>query len=181
MAASDAVESEFGLADSGPIRYIDRTRNYYLTLGFGNPYQWAHHRDVPFTPLTKPLAESKLGLFSTAAPFRDELGDQGPGAAYNSAAKFYKVYAGSLEPAPDVRISHLGYDRIHTTAADSNTYFPRDRLLEVEASGRVGEVSKRFYGLPTNRSQKVTVEQDCVDMLRLAREDNIDVAVLVPN
>lgn len=181
MAISDVKETEFGHADSGPIPYIARTRNYYLTLGYDNPYRWAHHRSVPFTPLTKPLAELKVGLFSTAAPYREELGDQGPGAAYNSAAKFYKVYAGTLEPTPNVRISHLGYDRNHTTAADSNTFFPKARLFEALDAGRIGDLSTRFYGLPTNRSQKVTVEQDCPDMLALAREDEVDVALLVPN
>lgn len=181
MAISDREKTDFALADSGPIPYMARTRNYYIALGYENPYQWAHHAEVPFTPLNKPLSESKVGLFSTAAPFREELGDQGPGALYNSAAKFYKVYAGALDPSPDVRISHLGYDRIHTTAADPNTYFPKERLFEARDAGRIGALSPRFYGLPTNRSQKVTVEQDCADALNLAREDEVDVALLVPN
>ena len=181
MSISTEREWDYAETDPGPIRYIDRTRDYYLTLGYANPYRWAHYRDVPFTPLSKPLRQSKLGLFTTAAPFREELGDQGPGAAYNSAAKFYKVYVGNLDPMPDVRISHLGYDRKHTTAADANTYFPCARLQEAWRVGRLGELSSHFYGLPTNRSQKVSIEQDCAEMLRLAREDNVDVALLVPS
>ncbi len=31
-----------------PIRYIDRSRAYYLALGYDNPYRWAHNVDVPF-------------------------------------------------------------------------------------------------------------------------------------
>ena len=168
-------------ADPGPIRYIDRIRDYYLALGYVNPYRWAHYRDVPFIPVSKPLRQSKLGLFTTVAPFREELGNQGSGAPYNSAAKFYKVYVGNLDPMSDVRISHLGYDRKHTTAADPNTYFPRARLQEVWRAGRIGELSSHFYGLPTNRSQKITIEQDCAEMLRFVREDNVDVALLVPS
>jgi hypothetical protein len=44
-----------------PVRYIERTRNYYLGLGYETPYVWAHYSNVPFTPLQKPLSQSTLG------------------------------------------------------------------------------------------------------------------------
>ena len=89
-----------------PIPYMQRTRAYYLALGYDNPYRWAHHRDVPFMPLAKSLGDSTVALVTTAAPFRPELGDQGPGAAYNGAAKFFEVYSApaDADAAPDVRI-----------------------------------------------------------------------------
>ena len=55
-----------------PIAYIDRTRAYYLALGYDNPYRWARFEDVPFTPLTKPLAEMKLAIITTAALFQPD-------------------------------------------------------------------------------------------------------------
>jgi hypothetical protein len=164
-----------------PISYMQRTRDYYLALGYGNPYRWAQFADVPFTPLPKPLAESRLGLVTTATPFQPGMGDQGPGAEYNAAAKFYQVYAQTSAGVPDLRISHLGYDRIHTTAADLNTYFPLERLLEAAASGRIGSVSPRFYGAPTNRSHRVTMQTDCAELLRYCQEDAVDAAILVAN
>jgi hypothetical protein len=109
------------------------------------------------------------------------MGDQGPGAEYNAAAKFYQVYAQTSAGVPDLRISHLGYDRIHTTAADLNTYFPLERLLEAAASGRIGSVSPRFYGAPTNRSHRVTMQTDCAELLRYCQEDAVDAAILVAN
>ncbi len=48
------------------------------------------------------------------APYRAELGDQGPGAPYNARAKFYFVYSGDTAVDHDLRISHLAYDRTHT-------------------------------------------------------------------
>ena len=51
---------------SAPVRYIDRTRDYYLGQGYDKPYEWAHHTDVPFTPLTKPLSESRIAIVSTS-------------------------------------------------------------------------------------------------------------------
>ena len=129
-----------------PIRYIDRSRAYYLSLGYDNPYRWAHNRTAPFTPLRKPLAEGRVALLTTAAPFQPEAGEQGPWAPYNASAKFSEVYSLPVDPPPDLRISHVGYDRKHTSAEDSNTYFPLARMQEAVQAGRVGELNSRFFG-----------------------------------
>jgi glycine/betaine/sarcosine/D-proline reductase family selenoprotein B len=162
-----------------PIPYRERISTYYQTLGYGAPYRWAHYADVPFTPLLKPLSESRIGLVTTAAPYQPDKGDQGPGAAYNAAAKFYTVYSGDTARDHDLRISHIGYDRVHTTAADSNSWFPLPLLREAAKSGRIGELAARFHGAPTNRSQRVTLEQDCPELLARLREDKVDAAILV--
>ncbi len=175
------AESVIALDEDVPIPYLQRTRDYYQALGYDNPYRWAHFVDTPFTPLRKPLAESRMALITTAAPYQPDVGDQGPGAAYNAAAKFYKIYTGLTDTIPDVRISHLGYDRLHTTAEDTNTYFPLARLKEAEAAGRIGAITPRFVGVPTNRSQRVTVEQDCPEILNRCQEDAADAAVIVSN
>ncbi len=162
------------------IRYIERTRTYYSTLGYP-AYEWAHADEVPFTPLTKPVAESRLALVTTAAPNRPELGDQGPGAAYNAAAKFFEVYTAPITPAPDLRISHLGYDRRHSTAEDPNTWLPIARLEEAAADGRIGALAPELIGVPTNRSQRITLETDAPAALEACRRQNADLALLVPS
>ena len=162
-----------------PIPYRERIGTYYQTLGYGAPYRWAHYAAVPFTPLKKPLAESRLGLVTTAAPYQPDKGDQGPGAPYNGAAKFYRVYSGDTAIDHDLRISHIGYDRVHTTATDSNSWFPLPLLREVAKAGRIGELAPRFHGAPTNRSQRVTLEQDCPELLARLVEDKVDAALLV--
>ena len=162
-----------------PVPYMQRLRDYYLALGYGNPYRWAQYTEVPFTKLKKPLRETKVGLVVTSAPYQTDKGDQGPGAAYNAAAKFYRVYGGSIEGEPDVRISHLGYDRKYTTAADINSYFPLAQLKAAAGEGRIGGLAERFQGTPTNRSQVTTIKQDCVDVLQGLREDGAEAAVIV--
>ena len=169
------------MSDNAPIPYMARTRDYYLALGYGNPYRWAHFDNVPFTPLGKPLAEARVGLITTAAPFQPGVGDQGPGAPYNAAAKFYQVYSAPTDTDPDLRISHVGYDRRHTSAKDINTYFPLARLREAAASGRIGALAPRFHGAPTNRSHRTTTESDAPELLRRCREDGVDAVVLVPS
>ena len=162
-----------------PIPYMQRTRDYYLALGYGNPYRWAHLADVPFTPLTKPLAQARVALITTAAHYQPGVGDQGPGAPYNAAAKFYKVYSDSTDTIPDLRISHVGYDRKHTRAEDPNTWFPLAQLQEAFKSGRIGELAPRFHGAPTNRSHRATIGRDCPELLARLREDKVDAVILV--
>jgi hypothetical protein len=164
-----------------PIPYMQRTREYYAAIGYTAPYRWAHYVEAPFTPLRKPLAAARVTIVSTAAPFRPDKGDQGPGAAYNGGAKFYQVYSGDTSQLHDLRISHIGYDRAHTSAEDNGTWFPLPQLLRLRDTGRIGAVAPRFHGAPTNRSHRVTLETDAPEILRRCREDDVDVAILVPN
>jgi hypothetical protein len=162
-----------------PIDYMRRTREYYLALGYDNPYRWAHYVDAPFQPLKKKLTDSTLALITTAAPYQPDKGDQGPGAAYNAAAKFYTVYSGDSAADHDTRISHIGYDRKHATAKDSNTWFPLPLMREFAAEGRF-TLAKHFHGAPTNRSQRVTLDIDAPEILARCRQDKVDATLLVP-
>jgi hypothetical protein len=167
--------------DDSPIGYMQRTRDYYAAIGYTTPYRWAHHVDVPFQPLRKPLAQARVAIVTTAARFDPAKGDQGPGAPYNGAAKFYQVYDGDTSASHDLRISHIAYDRIHTAATDSNTWFPLAQLHRLAGAGRIGAVAPRFFAAPTNRSHRVTVETDAPDILARCREDAVDAVVLAPN
>lgn len=166
---------------SESLNYIQRTRHYYQTLGFGKPYEWAQFSDVPFSALNKPLDECTVGLVTTAALFEVHKGNQCPGAPYNAAAKFYNVYRETTSNFPDVRISHIAYDRTHTTAEDSGTYFPLNALQQCANKNIIQSVFPYFYGLPTNRSQKTTIEIDCQHLLSHCLSDKIDIALLLPN
>ena len=178
---SHREETGFGFAPEhdAPIPYMQRIRDYYQGLGYGAPYRWAHYAEVPFAPLKKPLGDSRIALITTAAPYQPEKGDQGPGAPYNGAAKFYRVYSGDSATDHDLRISHVGYDRTHTTAEDSNTWFPLPALRRLAEAGRIGEVAPRFHGAPTDRSHRATLERDCPELLTRCREDGVDAAILV--
>ncbi|MBC7635639.1 MAG: glycine reductase [Acetobacteraceae bacterium] len=171
----------FAPDDDVAIEYMRRTREYYIAIGYTTPYLWAHYVAAPFQSLRKPLAKSRVALISTAAPFQPEKGDQGPGAAYNGSAKFYQVYERDTAQDHDLRISHIGYDRLNTTATDSGTWNPLPALRRMAATGRIGEVGPRMFGAPTNRSHRVTIETDAPDILARCQADGIDVALLVPN
>jgi D-proline reductase (dithiol) PrdB len=178
-----AGERSFGFAPAHdvPVPYLHRVRTYYQALGYGAPYEWAHYASVPFHPLDKPLSQCRLAIVTTAAPYQPGKGDQGPGAVYNAACKFYSVYSGSTAEDPDLRISHVAIDREHTTAEDPATYFPLAALRRMEASGRIGAIAPRFHGLPTNRSHRTTIEVDCPEIVARCQADAVDAAILVPN
>jgi D-proline reductase (dithiol) PrdB len=159
MATSLDDHLGFAPDDDAPIPYMARTREYYQ----------------------EPLAQSRVAIVTTAAPFDPAKGDQGPGAKYNGGAKFYQVYDGDSAGEHDLRISHIAYDRVHTTAADSATWFPMLQLRQLADTGTIGEVAPRFFGAPTNRSQRVTMEIDAPEILARCRADKVDAAVLVPN
>jgi glycine/betaine/sarcosine/D-proline reductase family selenoprotein B len=177
------IDGMFGFAPDydSPVPYMKRTRDYYTAIGYTTPYRWAHYLQAPFAKLTKPLSECNIAIVTTAAPYQPGKGDQGPGAAYNGGAKFYQVFSGDTSQDHDLRISHIGYDRLHTTATDSNTWFPLAALRRAASLGRIGQVAARFHGAPTNRSHRVTIETDAPEILARVRDDKADAVIVVPN
>jgi D-proline reductase (dithiol) PrdB len=181
MTAPSDEQLGFAPDADAPLGYMKRTRDYYAAIGYDTPYRWAHYVAAPFQPLKKPLNQSRVAIVTTAALFDPAKGDQGPGAAYNGGAKFYSVYDGDTSKSHDLRISHIAYDRTHTSADDSGTWFPLAQLHRLAREGRIGEVAPRFFGAPTNRSHRVTIDTDAPEILARCRADDVDAAVLVPN
>ncbi|MEO0620698.1 MAG: glycine reductase [Pseudomonadota bacterium] len=173
---ADMVEMEVAL--DLPVSYMARTRAWYAALGY-DPYLWAHQETVPFA-IAPRLAEARVALVTTTAPVKDGAGDQGPGAPYNAAAKFYEVWSADPEAVPPLGISHVAIDRAHTTAEDRRSYLPLEALQAAANEGRIGGLG-RVHGLPTNRSIRVTRTVDCPDLVARIHADGAQAAVLVPN
>ena len=165
---------------SAPIAYMARTRAYYLALGYNNPYEWAHFDEVPFHPLGKPVAQARVTLVTTAAPFQSDKGPQGPRAPYNAGPKFYQVYSGDTATDHDVRVAHVAIDRKHTHMEDLNSWFPLPVMRQLAQEGQL-VLAPRFHGVPTNRSQRHTLDVDVPELIQRCREDDVDAALLVPN
>jgi hypothetical protein len=134
---------------------------------------------VPFARLTRPASGCTLGLVTTAAVYDPDRGDQSPHAPYNRAAKFAEAQSWPVEPAPDMHISHLSYDRANTVPGDVNAYFPLAQLKAAAQAGRIGGLSSRFYAVPTLYSQRHTNVIDAPAVLRWCRQDRVDAVLLV--
>ncbi len=163
-----------------PVRYIDRTHRWYSTLGYDAPYRYAHYIDVPFAPLPGPVSALRVALLTTASPFKPECGDQSVRAPYNAQAKFFEVYSGATDQDHDLRVSHVGVDR-DNLADDPNLWFPLPALRRARDRGRIGALTAHFQGVPTNRSQRHTIEHDLPEVLSRLRADRAQAAILVAN
>ena len=105
--------------DAGePVPYIERTRQYYRALGYANDYVWAHHDDVPFARLPKPLAECRLALITTANP-----------AGYSGKRQ---AWSGEIDPAPAaLHTADLAWDKESTHTDDRGSFLPIEVATEL--------------------------------------------------
>jgi hypothetical protein len=150
------------------VSYIDKSREFYLARGYDNPYRWAHHEDAPFTALTKPLSQSRVALITTAALPGDDR-------------SLTEVYAAPSVPPPTALFTeHRAWHKQATHTRDVESFLPIRRLEELAAVGRIGSPSPRFYGVPTDYSQRRTVHEYAPAVLDLCRTDAVDVALLIP-
>lgn len=152
-----------------PIEYMERSRLFYEAQGFDNAYRWATFDEVPFAGLKKPLAESRLGIVTTSATYARTSRD--PRA----------VDTGPTAPPPErLYANDLSWDKKATHLEDRESYFPILQLEAAVTDGRVGNLSPRFYCAPTSYSHRETLTEDGPQILELLREDEVDVALLVP-
>jgi hypothetical protein len=164
-----------GITHRSYVSYIDRTREYYGAQGYEKPYVWARHGEVPFAPLAKPLAQSRVALVTTASPWREDP----PVDGVLRGGK--EVWSGSTSAPPErLFTDDLAWDKQATHTRDVESYLPIRRLQELAGLRRIGSVAPRFFGVPTDYSQRRTVEQDAPGILAGCREDGVDVALLVP-
>ena len=157
------------------VSYIDKSREFYHAQGFEQPYRWAHNQESPFTRPSRPLAESRVGLVTTALAL-DLPDDVDP-----ESLPIESTYAAPADPPPARLFTmNRSWDKEATHTRDLDSFFPIHHLAELVEAGRIGSVSPRFYGIPTEYSQRLTREVDAPQLLDLMLEDGVDVAMLVP-
>ena len=158
------------------VSYIDKSRDYYVAQGYTLPYQWVYHKEVPFNKLNKPLSDCRVGLVTTATlPVYWQNHPKGQSRPQK------KPYAETSYPAPkEMYTKDLEWDKDTTHTDDPDTYLPLKRLQEFQQSGQIGKVSPRYYGVPTNYSQRQTRESDAPLIFNWCEEDGVDIAILVP-
>jgi hypothetical protein len=158
------------------VRYIDKTREYYQGEGYAAPYRWAHFEDVPFRPLTTPLAACRVGLVTTS-----EMVIRGREAELDHVANdpTRPTYALPMETPPGELYSRkAAYDRHATTLDDVEAYLPLTHLRRFADDGRIGGLASRFQVVHSQYSQRRTLTVDAPRILAELREDRVDVAVL---
>lgn len=162
------------------VRYIDRTRDYYLSQGYEKPYAWAEFDEVPFARLNKPLSDCRVALVSTSdiAVKGDDDKDEDELADRLFVGNVYSI---ATDTPPEQLCSHQEHYDIHaTTLDDPNSYYPVTRLQEAAEAGLIGGVAARGHGVYTSYSHRRTLETDAPEVLRRCLEDGADAVVLTP-
>jgi len=139
-------------------------------------------RPIPWTPPSRPLAESTVALITSAGlalktdrPFNQEGERLNPWWGDPS----YRILPRNTTEE-DVKLYHL---HVHPRIAeqDLNTFFPSGRLLELEASGEIGRSAANHYSFMGYTLQpKVLLEESTPAMIRQMRQDGVNMVVLIP-
>jgi D-proline reductase (dithiol) PrdB len=139
--------------------------------------------EIPWTPVRKPLAESKVALLSTAGlsmkgdePFDMEYERQNPTKGDPS---WRRLPADAT--AASIDANHLHIDTGYVKS-DLNVALPVDRLRELARAGVVGAVADSHYsimGYQGNDSRRLEQESAPAIAEAMASEE-VDLALLAP-
>ena len=157
-----------------PIRYIDRTRAQYEALGY-EPYSWATNTETPpWSPVTKPLSHSRLGVIATGGIYRS-----GQTAFTHHDDTTYRAIPSDC-PADELRATHFAYD-LTDARSDINVVFPIDPLRGLAESGEIGELAPNYFTCMGGiYSQRRVRDQLAPALVERCHADDIDLVLLVP-
>lgn len=158
-----------------PIRYIDAIRERYERLGY-QPYRWFRAEEPPaWTPLAKPLSESRIGVLSTAGVYR-----RGQVAYHYKDDTSIRAIAKSA-PAGEIRFSHLTEQYLPDARRDPNCVFPIEPLRRLEAEGVVGEIADDLLScMGAVYSQRRTREELIPAVAAKFEAQSVDAVFLIP-
>jgi D-proline reductase (dithiol) PrdB len=147
-----------------------------------------HYDSAPWTPMRRPLSESRVALISAGGIFvegDDPMGPDGPtqeeaipriGEFVRSAPILSVI---PRDTAPDrLRVRHPGYD-IRGAVCDYNAVFPIDRLKELAEEGVIGELADEHYSFVGASSQLRLLDEGAPVWTERLRSRGVDAALLV--
>lgn len=141
------------------------------------------HPEIPWTPVTKPLAESRIALLSTAGismkgdkPFDMEGERQRPSWGDPS----WRALRADATSA-DIEVNHLHIDT-GPIERDLNVALPLDRVRELIAAGQVGSLADTHYSTMgyQGAGSKELEEKTAPEIAEAMVADHVDLALLTP-
>ena len=155
------------------VSYIDKSREYYEAQGYEQAYRWAAFDDVPFTAPTKPLGESNVAVVTTSFLHHHD-------SAFGAPATDKQVYHHPVVDVPERMFTDdLSWDKQATHTDDTESFLPLSTLETLADEGVIGALNHRFFGVPTEYSQRKT-GLDADRVAAWCEEDGVDIALLVP-
>lgn len=146
---------------------------------FLQAYPWRRVRPTPWSPLRRPLNESRVALVTSAGFIRP--GQEPFDAGIRGGDTSFRIIPGDavvgelIDSQRSESFDHAGMQQ------DPNLALPLDRLRELEAHGRIGAVAPRhlsYMGSITAPGR--LVRQTAVEGAAILTQDQVDAALLVP-
>lgn len=155
------------------------TRFPSLSRKFTAPYEPWKSLDIPWTPVTTALENSKIAVVTTAGvhhkdqePFNMKDRDGDPS---------YRIID-ITRPLSSVMITHDYYD--HSDAdRDINIVFPVERLKEFAKAGYIGHVADFHYGFMghiTGKHILTLINKSAPEVADRLKKDNVNIVLLTP-
>jgi len=141
------------------------------------------HEAIPWTPVAKPLAASKVALLSTAGlsmrddtPFDMEMERKNPLRGDPSWRRLR-----SDAKAADVEVNHL-HIKTDYIERDLNVALPLDRLREAVAAGDVGAMADSHYSIMgyQGNDSSTLVGESAPAIAAAMKSEEVDLALLAP-
>ena len=157
-----------------PVDYIPRITAQFSGLGYGE-YQWLQSEDAPaWTPLSKPLSESKLGFICTGGIY-----SAGQTAFHFKDDTSYRAIPTDVN-VEDLRATHFAYD-LTDARKDINVVFPVEQLRTMVDEGVIDSLAPDAYTLMGGiYSTRRVVEELIPALVDRVLADEVDVVLLVP-
>jgi len=164
-------------------------------------YQWQvqaylgksywEYEDAPFTTMSKPVSEAKIGLLTTSGHFVEGDDPKPFGVEDMSQAEALSRISEFLKGEPvlsaipvdivreKLRVRHGGYDT-RAAQADHNTVLPIDRMIELETEGEISQVLENAYSFVGATAQKPLIHTYAPQWAERLISDGVDGMILVP-
>ena len=157
-----------------PVDYIPRITAQYSGLGYGE-YQWLESQNAPaWTPLTKPLSDSKVGLICTGGIYA-----AGQTAFHFKDDTTYRAIPTDVD-VEDLRATHFAYD-LTDARKDINVVFPVEQLRTMVDEGVIDSIAPDAYTLMGGIYSTRRVQEELIPALvDRVLADEVDVVLLVP-
>lgn len=149
------------------------------------------YEGAPFAPLRRPLVESRLGLVTSSGHFVEGHDPKPFGVAAMTQEEAMSRILDFLRAAPQLtvipadtatdrlKVRHGGYD-IRGAQKDPNVVFPIDRLRELQAAGRIGELAEQAYSFVGATAQTRLLKETGPEWVERFKQDRLDAVLLVP-
>ena len=127
--------------------------------------------EMPWATLSKPLSSAKVALVTTGGLYVE---GQEPFERRDTSSRRIP----SDIPKKDIRIRHRGYDN-GPANQDINCVYPLDRFKEMEAEGKIGELSATGYSfMGMIYDTDALINESAPEVACALKEDGVDAVFL---